>query len=167
MVVLIVFVKGVKKFKIRDINETNINPYIKISEKYWAFIRWYIFLFFRIVPKGENNNVAINDNKNMLIINIMKVSVIIPAYNEYQTIEKIINKVIQTKLNLQIIVIDDFSSDGTRDILLKKCKHLIDELILHNKNLGKGAAIKSAQKKVNGDCVIIQDADLEYDPSDY
>ena len=97
----------------------------------------------------------------------MKVSVIIPAYNEYQTIEKIINKVIQTKLNLQIIVIDDFSSDGTRDILLKKCKHLIDELILHNKNLGKGAAIKSAQKKVNGDCVIIQDADLEYDPSDY
>ena len=78
----------------------------------------------------------------------MKVSVIIPAYNEYQTIEKIINKVIQTKLNLQIIVIDDFSSDGTRDILLKKCKHLIDELILHDKNLGKGAAIKSAQKKV-------------------
>ena len=77
----------------------------------------------------------------------MKVSVIIPAYNEYQTIEKIINKVIQTKLNLQIIVIDDFSSDGTRDILLKKCKHLIDELILHDKNLGKGAAIKSAQKK--------------------
>ena len=76
----------------------------------------------------------------------MKVSVIIPAYNEYQTIEKIINKVIQTKLNLQIIVIDDFSSDGTRDVLLKKCKHLIDELILHNKNLGKGAAIKSAQK---------------------
>ena len=111
MVVLIVFVKGVKKFKIRDINETNINPYIKTSEKYWAFIRWYIFLFFRIVPIGENNNVAINDNKNMLIIKIMKVSVIIPAYNEYQTIEKIINKVIQTKLNLQIIVIDDFSSD--------------------------------------------------------
>ena len=96
----------------------------------------------------------------------MKVSVIIPAYNEYQTLEKIINKVIQTKLNLQIIVIDDFSTDGTRDIILKKCKHLIDELILHNKNLGKGAAIKSAQKKVNGDIVIIQDADLEYDPGD-
>ena len=97
----------------------------------------------------------------------MKVSVIIPAYNECQTIEKIINKVIQTKLNLQIIVIDDFSNDGTRDILLNKCKHLIDELILHDRNLGKGAAIKSAQKKVQGDCVIIQDADLEYDPSDY
>ena len=167
IVEFIVFVNGVKKFKARDINETNNNPYIKISEKYCRLSLSYSFLFFRIVPIGENNKVAINDNKNMLIINIMKVSVIIPAYNEYQTIEKIINKVIQTKLNLQIIVIDDFSSDGTRDILLKKCKHLIDELILHNKNLGKGAAIKSAQKKVNGDCVIIQDADLEYDPSDY
>ena len=97
----------------------------------------------------------------------MKLTVIIPVYNECQTIEKIINKVIQTKLNLQIIVIDDLSNDGTRDILLSKCKHLIDDLILHDKNLGKGAAIKSAQKKINGDCVIIQDADLEYDPNDY
>jgi len=97
----------------------------------------------------------------------MKLSVIIPVYNECQTIEKIINKVIQTNLDLQIVVIDDSSTDGTKEILLSKCKHLIHELILHDKNLGKGAAIKSAQKKINGDCVIIQDADLEYDPNDY
>tara|TARA_B100001057_G_scaffold198301_1_gene198910 strand:- start:1694 stop:2401 length:708 start_codon:yes stop_codon:yes gene_type:complete len=97
----------------------------------------------------------------------MKLSVIIPVYNECQTIEKLINKVIQTNLDLQIIVIDDSSTDGTKDILLTKCNHLINELILHDKNLGKGAAIKNAQKKINGDCVIIQDADLEYDPNDY
>ena len=97
----------------------------------------------------------------------MKITVIIPVYNECQTIEKLLNKVIQTNLDLQIIVIDDNSTDGTREILKTKCYNLINELILNDKNLGKGAAIKNAQKKINGDCVIIQDADLEYDPNDY
>ena len=82
----------------------------------------------------------------------MKLTVIIPVYNECQTIEKLINKVIQTNLDLQIIVVDDNSTDGTRKILKTKCYNLINELILNDKNLGKGAAIKNAQKKINGDC---------------
>ncbi len=97
----------------------------------------------------------------------MKLSVIIPVYNELKTIEELILKVKSVNLNLQIIVVDDLSNDGTREILKKKCTSYIDELILHDQNLGKGAAIKSAQKKINGDYVIIQDADLEYDPKDY
>ena len=97
----------------------------------------------------------------------MKLSVIIPVYNELKTIEELILKVKSVNLNLQIIVVDDFSNDGTREILKKKCAGYIDELILHDQNLGKGGAIKSAQKKIKGDYVIIQDADLEYDPKDY
>ena len=97
----------------------------------------------------------------------MKLSVIIPVYNEFRTIEKIILKVRSLNLDLQIVVVDDCSNDGTKEILTKKCSDYIDDLIFHKKNLGKGAAIKSAKNKVRGDFVIIQDADLEYDPNDY
>ena len=64
-------------------------------------------------------------------------------------------------------MVDDFSSDGTREIIIKNFENKIDKLILHEKNLGKGAAIISAKKYINGDFVIIQDADLEYDPNQY
>ena len=97
----------------------------------------------------------------------MKLSVIIPVYNEFRTIEKIILKVKSLNLDLQIVVVDDCSNDGTKEVLIEKCSDYIDDLIFHEKNLGKGAAIKSAKNKVRGDFVIIQDADLEYDPNDY
>jgi len=97
----------------------------------------------------------------------MKLTVIIPAYNEINTIDILIKKVLKTKIEKQIILIDDCSTDGTREKILSNYKEKIDKIILHEKNLGKGAAIISAQKYVAGDYVIIQDADLEYDPDQY
>ena len=93
-------------------------------------------------------------------------TIIIPLYNEKNTILKIIDKIINLNIEKQIIVIDDYSNDGSRDLVLKH-KDKIDNLILHDKNLGKGAAIRSAQKYIDGKFTIIQDADLEYDPNDY
>ena len=97
----------------------------------------------------------------------MKLTIIIPVYNEINTINILLKKVIEVGIDKQIIVVDDFSSDGTREIIIKNFENKIDKLILHEKNLGKGAAIISAKKYINGDFVIIQDADLEYDPKDY
>jgi len=100
----------------------------------------------------------------------MLLSVVIPNYNEENTIERIVHKVIDQKkfINLEIIVVDDFSLDRSREILKKlKSTGKIDNLILQNKNYGKGFAIKTALEKCSGDIIIIQDADLEYDPSDY
>ena len=96
---------------------------------------------------------------------MIKLSIIIPVYNEIKTIEKLINKILKLNIKKQVIVVDDGSSDGTQ-LILKKFKNKIDKLIVHNKNRGKGAAIKSAQKFVNGKYVGIQDADLEYNPKD-
>jgi glycosyltransferase involved in cell wall biosynthesis len=94
----------------------------------------------------------------------MKLSVIIPAYNEIDTIEETLNRVRQVDLDKEIIVVDDCSTDGTRELLQK----LPDiKLVLHERNMGKGMAIRSALERVEGDIVIIQDADLEYDPQDY
>lgn len=93
------------------------------------------------------------------------ITIIIPVYNEKETIEEILNKIVSLKVDKQIIVIDDFSSDGSREIIQNN-KHKIDNLILHNNNLGKGAAIKSAKELINSKFTIIQDADLEYNPLD-
>jgi dolichol-phosphate mannosyltransferase len=96
-----------------------------------------------------------------------KLSIIIPVYNEKNTIEKLLNKIHKlSDIKKEIIVVNDASYDGSTNIL-KKNKNKITKLIHHKKNLGKGAAIKSAQKFIEGDVVIIQDADLEYDPADY
>jgi len=97
---------------------------------------------------------------------MIDLSIIIPVYNERNTIITIIEKINNLNINKQIIVVDDYSVDGTKEILLKN-KNKIDILLFHNKNLGKGAAIKTAQKKIKGKYTIIQDADLEYDPKDY
>lgn len=97
----------------------------------------------------------------------MKLSVIIPCYNEVSTIEKIIYKIKNQKnFNKEIIVIDDCSTDGTLEIL-KKIKDEIDFLILNKKNCGKGYCIKKGIEIASGDIILIQDADLEYDPNDY
>lgn len=98
----------------------------------------------------------------------MKLSIIIPVYNEIKTIKKLLLKVVNQQIkDIQIIVVDDFSTDGTTEIIKNDLSQYIDKIIYHEKNMGKGAAIRSAQKFVNGDIVIIQDADLEYDPEDY
>jgi len=96
------------------------------------------------------------------------VSIVIPCYNEVSTIGFIIKKILAVKtLKKQIIVVDDGSVDQSVYFIKKNFINKIDKLIVHKNNLGKGAAIKSAAKHVKGDIIIIQDADLEYYPSDY
>ena len=95
-----------------------------------------------------------------------KLTIIIPAYNEINTIQILLEKIFKVEIEKQIIIVDDNSSDGTKNIILNY-KEKVDKIIFHDSNKGKGAAIKSAQKCVEGDYVIIQDADLEYDPNDF
>ena len=96
-------------------------------------------------------------------------SIIIPVYNEVQTIEKIILKIKKIKdIKKQIIIVDDGSTDGTSEKLkVIKSKFKIDKIIFNKKNKGKGHAIKLGKKKIKQKFTIIQDADLEYDPKDY
>ena len=96
----------------------------------------------------------------------MQITVIIPVFNESQTIGKILDKVLSQKSVSEIIIVDDGSSDKTPEILRKFKKPQI-KIITHSKNMGKGAALQSALKEVSGNYLIIQDADLEYDPSQY
>ena len=98
----------------------------------------------------------------------MKISIIIPTYNEEKTLLEILKKVNKQKkiYNLEIIVSDDSSTDKTKDLLLEN-KHLYDQVVFNKKNLGKGSAIINSLNIVTGDYILIQDADLEYDPSDY
>jgi glycosyltransferase involved in cell wall biosynthesis len=102
----------------------------------------------------------------------MKLSIIIPCYNEHSTIQKIIEKInsfidSQKEYEPEIIVVDDYSNDGTRQILQDKLLNKISKLVLNNKNYGKGYSVREGIKASSGDIVLIQDADLEYDPSDY
>jgi glycosyltransferase involved in cell wall biosynthesis len=96
----------------------------------------------------------------------VKLSVIIPVYNEVATIQEIIERVKQAPFEKEIIVVDDFSNDGTRELLERIGGDTI-KVLLHASNQGKGAAIRTALPYMSGDITIIQDADLEYDPSEY
>ena len=99
--------------------------------------------------------------------NKAKISVIIPVYNEESTIEEILKRIKRIKIKKQIIVINDGSKDNTLNILNKIKKNYFDILINLKKNKGKGNAIRKGLKKAKGDIIIIQDADLEYNPKDY
>jgi glycosyltransferase involved in cell wall biosynthesis len=96
----------------------------------------------------------------------MKLSVIIPVYNEKNTIVPIYQLVKAVNIDKEIIIVDDFSTDGTREILLKLADSTT-RVLLHDRNLGKGAALRTGIKNVTGEIVIFQDADLEYDPAQY
>lgn len=97
----------------------------------------------------------------------MKISVIIPVYNEINTIREIVQRVQAMQIVNEILVVDDGSTDGTRDVLGKIDGQGIIRAIFHEHNQGKGAAVRTGIQAATGDVVIIQDADLEYDPRDY
>jgi glycosyltransferase involved in cell wall biosynthesis len=101
------------------------------------------------------------------IIAPMKVCVLIPVFNEAQTIREIIRRVQQTSLVDEILVVDDGSTDGTRDILRQLDEQDGVRIILHDHNQGKGAAVRTGIQNATQDVILIQDADLEYDPRDY
>lgn len=94
----------------------------------------------------------------------MKLSIIIPAYNEMATIEEVLRRVRAVEISKEIIVTDDCSTDGTREFLRTQADIVLVE---SDRNRGKGASIRAAIERVTGDIIVIQDADLEYDPNDY
>jgi glycosyltransferase involved in cell wall biosynthesis len=94
----------------------------------------------------------------------VRLTVVIPVFNEVGTVESLLRRVREVPLELEVIVVDDGSTDGTRDLLPQLEGTLIDQLVMHEKNAGKGAALRTGFKHATGDVVVVQDADLEYDP---
>jgi len=96
----------------------------------------------------------------------VKLSVIMPVHNEVNTIREVLRQVQEVDLEKEIIIVDDCSSDGTREILTQIAEDEV-KVVHHDQNMGKGSAIKTALPYVTGDIIIIQDGDLEYNPTDY
>jgi len=97
----------------------------------------------------------------------MKISVIIPVFNESKTLRQVVERVVAVNLLKEIIIVDDASTDGTRELIEKELKEKVDKVVYHSVNQGKGAALRTGFQHATGDVVIVQDADLEYDPNEY
>lgn len=98
---------------------------------------------------------------------MLTLSIVIPIYNERDTIRTLVSRVEAVDYEKEIILIDDFSTDGTRDVLKKYEGRENFQVLYHDRNKGKGAALRTGFSKTRGDIIIIQDADLEYNPTDY
>jgi glycosyltransferase involved in cell wall biosynthesis len=97
----------------------------------------------------------------------VRLSVVVPVYNEVRTVEQLLRKVRDVPLWLEVIAVDDGSTDGTRDVLSKLEGTLIDTLVFHERNQGKGAALRTGFQHATGDVVVVQDADMEYNPREF
>lgn len=98
----------------------------------------------------------------------MKLSVVIPCFNERETIKEIVGKVKTAAVDkLEIIIVDDASTDGGKELIQKEIEPIVTRVIYHPRNMGKGAALRSGFKEATGDIVVVQDADLEYNPREY
>ncbi|MDB4349445.1 glycosyltransferase family 2 protein [Omnitrophica bacterium] len=97
----------------------------------------------------------------------MRLSVVMPVYNERESILKVIDRVLKEEMVHEVIVVDDGSSDGTRELLLRSALDSRVKVLLHDKNMGKGAALRTGFQMASGDVTVVQDADHEYDPAEY
>ena len=98
----------------------------------------------------------------------LKLSVIVPCFNEVQTIVQVVQAIKNASVEIcEIIIVDDFSTDGTRELLQENLENEVDQVIYHSHNQGKGAALRTGFAVMTGDIAIVQDADLEYDPQEY